>query len=84
MKCCDFIDGYQWEDLIRNHLPKLRTFHLSMGNLSIIRPMTEEQIDEFMNSFGSSFWIDEHRWFVQCMSNEHFIRFGTNESILFY
>ncbi|CAF0838535.1 unnamed protein product [Adineta steineri] len=84
MKCCDFIDGYQWEDLIRNHLPKLRTFHLSMGNLSIIRPMTEEQIDEFMNSFSSSFWIDEHRWFVQCMSNEHFIRFGTDESNLFY
>ncbi|CAF1049376.1 unnamed protein product [Adineta steineri] len=73
-----FIDGHQWEDLIRNYLRKLRTFDLSMKSYSsITRSMTEEQIDELMNSFRSSFWIDERRWFVQCIGDEHCIRFET-------
>ncbi|CAF0890618.1 unnamed protein product [Adineta steineri] len=72
-----FIDGYQWEDLIRNYLPKLRTFHFLMTNTSVVRLTTEEQIDELMNSFRSSFWIDEHQWFVRCIIDEHHIRFQT-------
>ncbi|CAF1402090.1 unnamed protein product [Adineta steineri] len=79
-----FIDGYQWEDLIRNYLPKLRTFHLSMSDLSRIRLMTEEQIDELMNSFRTSFWIDEHRWFIQCINDGHYIRFKTVSKALHY
>ncbi|CAF4201905.1 unnamed protein product [Adineta steineri] len=72
------IDGYQWENLIRNYLPKLREFRLSMKSYSaIIRSITEEKIDELMNSFRSSFWIDERRWFVQCIVDEHCIRFET-------
>ncbi|CAF1467607.1 unnamed protein product [Adineta steineri] len=48
-----------------------------MTNLSSIQLMTEERIDELMNSFRSSFWIDERRWFVRCMSDVHRIRFET-------
>ncbi|CAF1036915.1 unnamed protein product [Adineta steineri] len=74
---CYFINGHQWEDLIRNYLPKLRTFHLSMIDLTIDPLMTEERINELMNSFRTSFWIDERRWFVRYMSKKYFIRFGT-------
>ncbi|CAF0813627.1 unnamed protein product [Adineta steineri] len=30
----------------------------------------EEQIDELIDSFRSSFWIDEHRWFVRCFTED--------------
>ncbi|CAF1427871.1 unnamed protein product [Adineta steineri] len=73
----NFIDGYQWEDLIRNYLLKLKTFHFSMINLHCIRLMTEEQIHELMHSFRSSFWIDEHQWFVRCIGDGYYIRFET-------
>ncbi|CAF0738756.1 unnamed protein product [Adineta steineri] len=79
-----FIDGRQWEDLIRDCLPKLRTFHLSMTNLHGMRWMTEEQIDELMNSFRTSFWIDEHRWFVRCISNEDCVSFETVSNAFHY
>ncbi|CAF1431578.1 unnamed protein product [Adineta steineri] len=71
----NFIDGYQWEDLIRNYLPKLKTFHFSMTDLHFIRLMTKAEIDELMNSFRSSFWIDEHQWFVRCIGDRYYIRF---------
>ncbi|CAF4151617.1 unnamed protein product [Adineta steineri] len=80
-----YIDGRQWEDLIRDYLPKLRTFHLSIKNYSyIVQSMTEEQIDELMNSFRTSFWIDERRWFVRCMSNEDCISFETVSNAFHY
>ncbi|CAF1446315.1 unnamed protein product [Adineta steineri] len=82
--CPNFIDGYQWEDLIRNYLPKLKTFHLSMTNLQFIRLMTEEEIDELMNSFRSSFWIDEHQWFVRCIGDKVSIDFETVSNAFYY
>ncbi|CAF0813576.1 unnamed protein product [Adineta steineri] len=30
----------------------------------------EEQVDELIDSFRSSFWINEHRWFVRCFTED--------------
>ncbi|CAF0832893.1 unnamed protein product [Adineta steineri] len=63
-------DGHRWEYMIHNYLPNLQIFKLRMtGTLAEDRNI-EEQIDELINSFRSSFWIDEHRWFVRCFTED--------------
>lgn len=62
----EIFDGYQWEDFIRNYLPNLKIFQFRIefqlnGN--------EQEIDNLFNSFNTSFWIEEHRWFICCHWN---------------
>jgi hypothetical protein len=45
------IDGHQWEQIIRNYLPKLKTFRLKMKKKLFGEQNLEEGIDELMNSF---------------------------------
>jgi len=71
------IDGHQWENIIRNYLPKLKTFRFTMETLFDANRFSKERIDELMNSFRSSFWIDEHRWFVRCLIQESIIQLQT-------
>lgn len=61
------MDGYQWENLIRNFLPKLEEFQLKM-KLSIRGDKNKEK---FFKSFQTPFWLEEHRWFVQFYCNFH-------------
>ena len=61
------MDGYQWENLIRNSLPKLEEFQLKI-KLSI---HGEKKKKDFFKSFQTSFWIEEHRWFIQYYFNFH-------------
>ncbi|CAF1251938.1 unnamed protein product [Rotaria sordida] len=44
-----------------------------MRNVLSLNENIEEQVDELINSFRSSFWIDERKWFVRCFSSETFI-----------
>jgi hypothetical protein len=53
------VDGHQWEQVIVNHLPKLKKFHLNMTFL------LRTQIENLLNSFRTAFWLLEHQWFVQ-------------------
>ncbi|CAF4225264.1 unnamed protein product [Rotaria sp. Silwood2] len=63
----NFIDGHQWEQIIRNYLPELKIFRLEMGETIPFDQNIEERVDELINSFRSSFWIDEHQWFIRCI-----------------
>jgi hypothetical protein len=65
----ELIDGHQWKQIIRNYLPKLKTFQLKLKTRIFDEPNLEKRIDELMNSFRSSFWINEHRWFVRCFKH---------------
>ncbi len=61
-----FMDGYNWEELLVNYLPKLKIFRLKMNfsfssNGNIITP-----IDQLVDSFRTMFWIEEHQWYVRC------------------
>jgi len=62
------IDGYQWEQIIRNYLPKLKTFQLRMRTRPLGDIDLESRMDELIHSFRTSFWIDEHQWFVRCFT----------------
>ena len=61
-----FLNGYDWKNLIQNTCPKLKIFRLKM-NFQFSRSIhAEEQLETLINSFQSSFWIEEHQWFVHC------------------
>ncbi|CAF1136551.1 unnamed protein product [Rotaria sordida] len=86
----NFIDGHQWEQIIRNYLPKLKIFQLGMEETLSFDQNIEEQVDELINSFRSSFRIDEHQWFVRCIIQKKTIYlytiskiFYTYDSVLF-
>ncbi|CAF1347855.1 unnamed protein product [Rotaria sordida] len=73
-----FINGYQWEQIIKNYLPKLKTFLFDMYDVTANNQNIEEQANELMNSFRSSFWIDEHQWFVRCFIFDGLIYIGNS------
>ena len=62
----ELIDGHQWEEIIRNYLPKLKTFRLCMEKDLSFTGNIQERVEKLVDSFRSSFWIDEHQWFVRC------------------
>jgi hypothetical protein len=57
-------DGYQWEEIIEQYLPKLKRFRFLMQF-----SLSQEKIDQLLQSFQTNFWISKHRWFVQCHLN---------------
>ena len=60
------IDGDQWKEIIENHLPHLNTFRMTMEFSLHARQNRDEQVRRLLNTFRGSFWIDQHRWYVQC------------------
>jgi hypothetical protein len=60
------IDGYQWEVIISNHLPNLKKFQMKMEFYLRDNDNKEAEINQLLNSFDNQFWIDQHRWFIQC------------------
>ncbi|CAF3884872.1 unnamed protein product [Rotaria sp. Silwood1] len=79
----NLINGYQWEQIIRSYLPKLKIFDLNMYDQFLDDQNLEERANELINSFQSSFWINEHKWFVRCFICDKIIRLETS-SIIFY
>ncbi|CAF3671510.1 unnamed protein product [Rotaria socialis] len=60
------VDGRQWEKIIRDHLIKLKRFRLKLTRKLVNDRNWKQSFDELINSFRSQFWLQEHRWFVQC------------------
>ncbi|CAF2742766.1 unnamed protein product [Rotaria sp. Silwood2] len=60
-----FLNGYEWEEIIINHLSKIKVFRLKMEFSFPTHKNKEEQIDKLLDSFRTHFWIDEHQWFIQ-------------------
>ncbi|CAF3879379.1 unnamed protein product [Rotaria sp. Silwood1] len=59
------MDGEDWKQLIRNHLPQLQRLEFRMLRCMSEYSSEEEQIDSILNSYRSDFWLVEHSWFVQ-------------------
>ena len=53
------INGHQWENIIRNYLPKLQIFRLLMQEYFYLDENIQQKTDELYNSFSTSFWINE-------------------------
>jgi hypothetical protein len=54
-------NGYEWEEIIRNYLPKLKVFHLKMR----LNAIGGKYKKELFNSFQTQFWLKEHQWFIR-------------------
>jgi hypothetical protein len=66
---CDlivYINGYQWETIIKKSLPKLKIFQMKMRFPPFNKQNKEEQLNEIIDSYRTKFWINEHRWFIRC------------------
>jgi hypothetical protein len=60
------MNGYDWEKLLVNHLPKIKIFHLKMTFDISSNENIHKRIDELVDSFRTHFWLEEHQWYVQC------------------
>jgi hypothetical protein len=60
------MDGNDWANLLINHLPKLKKFHLKM-NLNFLSADNNMQtsMDQLVDSFRTSFWLEQHQWYVR-------------------
>ncbi|CAF3867230.1 unnamed protein product [Rotaria sp. Silwood1] len=61
-----YMDGYQWEELIRRYLSKLKIFRFKMRFSALNDESKEIQSNQILDSFRTNFWLDEHQWFVRC------------------
>ncbi|CAF2758501.1 unnamed protein product [Rotaria sp. Silwood2] len=60
------MNGLKWEQIIVNHLPKLKTFRLKMTMQYWSNNNKEDDVDKLLISFGSHFWVRERQWFIRC------------------
>ncbi|CAF1051730.1 unnamed protein product [Adineta steineri] len=61
------IPAQAWEKLIEKYLTNLKTLHFKMNFIAAKAGSTgEEQVEQIVDTFRNPFWLDEHRWFVQC------------------
>ena len=61
-----YLNGSGWEKILIEHLSNIKIFRLRMFfELSSVKNR-EEQVDALVNSFRTPFWLQKHRWFVQC------------------
>ncbi|CAF1099271.1 unnamed protein product [Rotaria sordida] len=61
-----YMNGYQWEEMIKKYLLKLKIFRFKTQITPLNNEDREVQINEIVDSFRTRFWIDEHQWFVRC------------------
>ncbi|CAF3914391.1 unnamed protein product [Rotaria sp. Silwood1] len=73
----NIIDGHQWEHIIHNYLPKLRVFRFNMSKRLCYDDNIKKQVDELIDSFSSSFWINDHQWFVRCFTQKNTVHLST-------
>lgn len=66
--------GSEWEHLIRQYLSNLEKFHLKMKFYFSTENSATNEVEQILKSFQTPFWIEEHRWYVQChwFSNQRF------------
>jgi hypothetical protein len=60
------MDGHMWETVINKYLTKLKIFNLKMQFEVDDSNDIEEEIDRLIDSYQTQFWIDQHKWFIQC------------------
>ncbi|CAF1138901.1 unnamed protein product [Rotaria magnacalcarata] len=66
---CDlnvYINGYQWESIIKKSLPKLKIFQVKMRFTPSNNQNIDEKLNEIIDSYRTNFWINEHQWYIRC------------------
>ncbi|CAF1210733.1 unnamed protein product [Adineta steineri] len=62
----DYINGNQWEEMIRKSVPKLKTINIQMKYEPSNNKNEEVQLNEIIESFRTEFWINEYQRFIRC------------------
>ncbi|CAF1466635.1 unnamed protein product [Adineta steineri] len=62
----DYINGNQWEEMIRKSLSKLKTINIQMKYEPPNNENKEVQLNEIVESFRTEFWINEYQRFIRC------------------
>ena len=76
--CFKLIDGHKWKQIIDGYLPKLQTFPLRTNDSNVFSEHnTQVKVNDLIDPFQSLFWIDEHRWFVRCFTEDKTIHLDT-------
>lgn len=65
------IDGHWWEAMINKYLPQLKVFQLILNvelASSVVDddPNNEMKVDEYLETYRTPFWIEDHQWFIRC------------------
>ncbi|CAF5087305.1 unnamed protein product [Rotaria sp. Silwood1] len=65
------LNGNQWKEILNDYIPKIKIFRFLMKVLSIEHNNMEEQLDDLLKTFQTSFWLQDHQWFVRCDWPQH-------------
>ncbi|CAF1017227.1 unnamed protein product [Rotaria sp. Silwood1] len=60
-----YLNGYEWEKILIDYLPKIKKFQLKMNFNYPNFYRKENEIEKFLDSFRTYFWIEKHQWFVR-------------------
>lgn len=61
-----YCNGFEWETILLTYLSQLQRFQMKMNlNFPDFRQI-DQQVDDLLETFRTSFWIDKHQWFVRC------------------
>jgi hypothetical protein len=60
------LNGIEWENILVDHLPNLKHFQLKMSFQFPQCNDIDNEVDEFLATFQTNFWIEKHQWFVRC------------------
>jgi hypothetical protein len=60
VQCCTYIRADEWERLISNYLPKLKTFHLEMWINNEMNTLIEANVYQILDAYRTPFWLHEH------------------------
>jgi hypothetical protein len=63
------LDGNDWKNILIQYVSKIKLFQLNMNLTFDLDIEKEEQVDKLLDSFRTSFWLEEHMWFVRCDSH---------------
>ncbi|CAF1158979.1 unnamed protein product [Rotaria sordida] len=68
------LNGHDWKRIITNYLLKLKRFEFKVDDNFSNDNMIDKKINQLLQTFRTQFWIDIHRWFVQCdlCEKEHY------------
>ncbi|CAF0850161.1 unnamed protein product [Adineta steineri] len=61
-------NGYQWQDILVKYILQIKLFRFKMENFIQNEYI---DIDQLLDSFRTSFWLEQHRWYVRCQWNPH-------------
>ncbi|CAF3065108.1 unnamed protein product, partial [Rotaria sp. Silwood2] len=57
----EYMNGYRWEEIIANHLPRLTVFRFKMEYEAHGDDNFSEEANKLLNSFRTYFWLEEHQ-----------------------